>query len=214
MADQKPLTADNLFFACDPGRLGFRTTEDLKPLEELIGQDRAMDAIRLSAEIKHRDFNLFGLGPTGIGRRKAVVHDRPGVTRDRNIDRAEHGGVEFLCVDTGGFDTKLDDLSGMEARFALHQRCADEMRAHWSSLGLELLCKPELAANTLSAIRYPAGVDASLVGRIKEQGVVVAGGLHPACKAQYFRVGHMGEVTRRPEALDKTRQAVATALNP
>ena len=44
-----------------------------------------------------------------LRRRKAVVHDRPGVTRDRNIDRAEHAGVAFLCVDTGGFDTKLDD---------------------------------------------------------------------------------------------------------
>lgn len=44
-----------------------------------------------------------------IGRRKAVVHDRPGVTRDRNFGVAHHGGLDFLCVDTGGYDTKLDD---------------------------------------------------------------------------------------------------------
>jgi GTP-binding protein len=44
-----------------------------------------------------------------IGRRKALVHDRPGVTRDRNIDRAEWDGVPFLCVDTGGFEIELDD---------------------------------------------------------------------------------------------------------
>ena len=48
-------------------------------------------------------FNRF------LGRRKAVVHDRPGVTRDRNIERAEWNGVPFLCVDTGGFETELDD---------------------------------------------------------------------------------------------------------
>ncbi|MCE5230811.1 ribosome biogenesis GTPase Der [bacterium] len=44
-----------------------------------------------------------------IGRRKAVVHDRPGVTRDRNFEVANHGGLDFLVVDTGGYDTKLDD---------------------------------------------------------------------------------------------------------
>jgi GTP-binding protein len=44
-----------------------------------------------------------------IGRRKAIVHDRPGVTRDRNIGRADWDGVAFLCVDTGGFDVELDD---------------------------------------------------------------------------------------------------------
>jgi GTP-binding protein len=44
-----------------------------------------------------------------LGRRKAVVHDRPGVTRDRNIDQTEWEGTPFLCVDTGGFDVRLDD---------------------------------------------------------------------------------------------------------
>jgi alanine-glyoxylate transaminase/serine-glyoxylate transaminase/serine-pyruvate transaminase len=50
-------------------------------------------------------------------------------------------------------------------------------------------------AHTLTALRYPAGIDASLVKAIAAQGVVVAGGLHPALKATYFRVGHMGAVT-------------------
>lgn len=44
-----------------------------------------------------------------IGRRKAVVHDQPGVTRDRNVERAEWDDLPFLCVDTGGFDVELDD---------------------------------------------------------------------------------------------------------
>src|SRR5688572_21456177 len=44
-----------------------------------------------------------------IGRRRAVVHDKPGVTRDRLIDRAEWDGLPFLLVDTGGFDVELDD---------------------------------------------------------------------------------------------------------
>ena len=38
-----------------------------------------------------------------IGERRAVVHDRPGVTRDRNAVRAEWTGRAFVLVDTGGF---------------------------------------------------------------------------------------------------------------
>jgi GTP-binding protein len=38
-----------------------------------------------------------------LGTRRAVVHDRPGITRDRNAARAEWGGRSFMLVDTGGF---------------------------------------------------------------------------------------------------------------
>jgi GTP-binding protein len=38
-----------------------------------------------------------------LGERRAVVHDRPGITRDRNMVRAEWAGRAFLLVDTGGF---------------------------------------------------------------------------------------------------------------
>jgi GTP-binding protein len=44
-----------------------------------------------------------------VGRRQAIVHDRPGVTRDRNFAHAEYGGLDFMLVDTGGYDTELDD---------------------------------------------------------------------------------------------------------
>jgi GTPase len=37
-----------------------------------------------------------------LGTRRAVVHERPGSTRDRNAVRAEWAGRSFLLVDTGG----------------------------------------------------------------------------------------------------------------
>ncbi len=36
--------------------------------------------------------------------RKAIVHDLPGVTRDRNYGTAEWSGRKFLVIDTGGFE--------------------------------------------------------------------------------------------------------------
>ena len=38
-----------------------------------------------------------------LGERRAVTHDRPGVTRDRNAVRAEWNSRSFVLVDTGGF---------------------------------------------------------------------------------------------------------------
>lgn len=43
------------------------------------------------------------------GTRKAVVHDTPGLTRDRNYEVAEWEGTEFLLVDTGGYEIETRD---------------------------------------------------------------------------------------------------------
>jgi GTP-binding protein len=39
----------------------------------------------------------------------AIVEDRPGVTRDRHYADAEALGVEYVLIDTGGFDPESDD---------------------------------------------------------------------------------------------------------
>jgi GTP-binding protein len=47
------------------------------------------------------------------GSREAVVHERPGVTRDRNELPCEWNGRRFILIDTGGVDfTDLDPLAG------------------------------------------------------------------------------------------------------
>lgn len=74
MADEPTaLVPDDLRRRCDPATLGFDTTNDVEPFDELTGQARAIEAIRLSAEMRHRRFNLFVHGPEGTGRHAAVV---------------------------------------------------------------------------------------------------------------------------------------------
>lgn len=46
-----------------------------------------------------------------LGRRAAVVEERPGVTRDRREFEAEWTGIPFLVIDTGGWETAGDDLA-------------------------------------------------------------------------------------------------------
>jgi alanine-glyoxylate transaminase/serine-glyoxylate transaminase/serine-pyruvate transaminase len=85
---------------------------------------------------------------------------------------------------------------GMEARFARHEKIAAAFRASFRALGLKMIpVREEITAHTMSAVYFPAGVDASLVGKVKGEGVVLAGGLHPANRTQYFRIGHMGTCT-------------------
>lgn len=67
-----PLQPQQLYQPCDPGQLGFQTTADLEDLTEVIGQTRAMDAIRFGAGIRHDGYNLFVLGPSGTGKRSLV----------------------------------------------------------------------------------------------------------------------------------------------
>jgi GTP-binding protein len=48
-----------------------------------------------------------------IGKRRALVHDRPGVTRDRKEGEADIAGLRFKVFDTAGFDeAKGDTLAG------------------------------------------------------------------------------------------------------
>ncbi len=49
-----------------------------------------------------------------IGRRDAIVHDRPGVTRDRREGAATLGDLSFTVIDTAGFEDLQDDT--LEAR--------------------------------------------------------------------------------------------------
>ena len=67
------LSPKQLRRTCDPKTLGFTDTTSLKPVNGFIGQDRAIDAIRLAAGIAHKEFNLYVLGREGTGRHTAVA---------------------------------------------------------------------------------------------------------------------------------------------
>ena len=59
-----------------------------------------------------------------IGRREAVVEDRPGVTRDRVYYDATWNGRAFTVVDTGGWDP---DARGLAERIAAQAQIAANM---------------------------------------------------------------------------------------
>lgn len=67
------LPVQALYRRCDPMLLEFATTAELESeVPELLGQQRALEAIQLAAHIGHQGFNLFVIGPPGSGKRTAV----------------------------------------------------------------------------------------------------------------------------------------------
>lgn len=68
-----PIAASALRATTKPGALGFKSTTELEPIETLIGQDRALGAIRFGSEINQPGYNLFALGPQGTGRHTAIL---------------------------------------------------------------------------------------------------------------------------------------------
>ncbi len=67
-----PLPLERLYRHCDEAELAFETTNDLEPLQEHIGQDRAVDALEFALQIPHEGYNVFLLGSTGVGKRELL----------------------------------------------------------------------------------------------------------------------------------------------
>ncbi len=116
-----------------------------------------------------------------------------------------------VALETGLAEILAD---GIEARVERHRVAARALRVAWRALGLQPVpARPDLAANTLSALRLPPGVALRpLLDRVRAHGVTVASGLHPGVAGGYFRVGHMGWTVTRPELLRRTVEAIARAL--
>src|SRR4030067_614229 len=51
-----------------------------------------------------------------LGKKKAIVHDQPGVTRDLNYADAEEMGRTFTLVDTGGFEPDAANVISRKVR--------------------------------------------------------------------------------------------------
>ncbi|MCS3677621.1 hypothetical protein GGP72_001522 [Salinibacter ruber] len=68
------LPADALRTRFDPSDFGFETTDDLPAETEVVGQDRAVEALDFGMSIDAEGYNVFALGPPGTGRRPLVQH--------------------------------------------------------------------------------------------------------------------------------------------
>jgi lon-related putative ATP-dependent protease len=69
-----PLPPDKLCWRCDPRDLDFETTNDLEDVAEVVGQSRAVEAITFAVGMRRSGYNIFALGPEGIGKHTTLRH--------------------------------------------------------------------------------------------------------------------------------------------
>ncbi|HEY6013791.1 MAG TPA: Lon-like protease helical domain-containing protein, partial [Candidatus Limnocylindrales bacterium] len=72
MPDHPSLGPADLRRPTDPASLGFATTADLADLDEVVGQDRAVEAVTFGVRMRREGYNLYALGPEGIGKQHVV----------------------------------------------------------------------------------------------------------------------------------------------
>ncbi len=157
--------------------LSYRTTDDVPLTEDLLGQQRAIDALRFGIGMKDDGHNVFVLGPTGSNRHglaRTLAEDRAGneappadwcyANNFAEPDRPLH--LEFP---TGQGRQFRDDMLALidELRVAIpaafegddyraqlkavEEETQDEVKAHWTEL------EEKAKASNIAILQTPTG---------------------------------------------------------
>jgi ATP-dependent Lon protease len=62
------LKKEDLRWKCDPEIFEFDTTKTVKPIEGIVGQERALKALQIGVELKSPGYNIFVTGLSGTGK--------------------------------------------------------------------------------------------------------------------------------------------------
>jgi lon-related putative ATP-dependent protease len=68
----RELSSDQVRRTCNPDDLAIETTQELSPLEGIIGQKRAVEALRFGLDMPNMGFNVYVAGLPGTGKTTAV----------------------------------------------------------------------------------------------------------------------------------------------
>jgi lon-related putative ATP-dependent protease len=72
MRKVQELKASQIYRFCDLSQLNFKTTEDLPPCVDFIGQKRAVESIEFGIGMDYSEYNIFLVGPTGVGKSTTI----------------------------------------------------------------------------------------------------------------------------------------------
>jgi lon-related putative ATP-dependent protease len=74
MSLPRELDPDELYRESDSRAFAFETTDDIDDGVEIVGQSRAVEAVRFAVGMAHDGYNLFAMGPPGTGKRFMIEH--------------------------------------------------------------------------------------------------------------------------------------------
>ncbi len=77
------LSPEKLRLVCPPASVNCDTTADLTPLSEVIGQERAIRALKFGLHVKGKGFNIYAAGEPGSGKNVVVRRYLESISQER-----------------------------------------------------------------------------------------------------------------------------------
>jgi lon-related putative ATP-dependent protease len=167
----EPLSADALWRSCDPEQFDFETTADLEIVHEVVGQERATDAVQFGMGIRKPGFHIYALGPEETDKERVIrkfLEERaagepvpPDICYVNNFDESHRPTA--LLMPPGKGSELAEDMD----------RVLEELRA-----GLEAAFESEEYQTRRRAIEEEAGEEqegalSELSDRAKEDGIAL-----------------------------------------
>ncbi|MDV7104814.1 ATP-binding protein [Vibrio sp. TH_r3] len=67
------LTPAELYHVAELEKLPCKSTKELPPLDEIVGQERAQKAVEFAMSIKEKGYNIYAIGRNGLGKRTMIL---------------------------------------------------------------------------------------------------------------------------------------------
>jgi lon-related putative ATP-dependent protease len=176
--ESRRLDVTKLYRRTDPTQLGFETTEEVEKLAEVIGQPRAVEAMRFGMGIDEKGYNIYAMGPPRIGKqslmrrffeKRAEQEDAPSdwcyvknfedEHKPRAIELPAGMGAEFrddMDELVEQFDTALSAAFESEEYQSRRQSVMEEFRENQQQAFEELQQRAQ--EEDVRLIRTPAGL--------------------------------------------------------
>ncbi|WP_339388314.1 ATP-binding protein, partial [Vibrio caribbeanicus] len=67
------LEATQLYLSAELEKLQNKSTKELAPIDEIVGQERAQKAVEFAMSIKEKGYNIYAIGQNGLGKRTMIL---------------------------------------------------------------------------------------------------------------------------------------------
>ncbi|MGC9423537.1 Lon protease family protein [Vibrio sp.] len=81
------LSAEQLYHVATLEKLPCKSTKELAPIDEIVGQERAQKAVEFAMSIKEKGYNIYAIGRNGLGKRTMIL---------RYLNRHQHENIELF----------------------------------------------------------------------------------------------------------------------
>ncbi|MBF8298955.1 MAG: peptidase lon-like protein [Dehalococcoidia bacterium] len=129
---QLEVPPEKLRWRCDPGAFTFKTTDELAPLREFIGQERAIRAISFGLSIDQPGYNIFLTGLSGTGKSSIVKAHLESMLQDLKASGHSKRPSDWCYLHNfadGDHPTLVELPAGLGRQFKQHlERLLDEVR--------------------------------------------------------------------------------------